>query len=624
MMPFRSILYSIGFLSFIHATTAQTTFTNVSPALNLTHICQGEEMGGGGAFLDYNNDGWLDIYVTGEAGPDVLYRNNGNGTFTDVSAAAGITFTDTLNTMGVAAGDIDNDGYPEIFVSTTKGHPSILFKNNGNGTFQNIATTAGITDTSWNYSATFGDYNKDGFLDLYVGNYVETPGFILDSMQNTIGFDHICSSNNFYLNNGNGTFTDIINTLNLSDTACNLATTFTDFDNDNDLDIYNANDFGRWEHPNDLFLNNYPNNTYSDISVSSNMDARMYGMGIAIGDYDQDLDLDYYVTNIGRNILMRNNNDGTFTDTATAAGVENTWITPDTFVATGWGTGFLDVDNDSYLDLFVVNGYIQTIEPVWLLDPDKLYYNNGDGTFSDISDSAGVSNTQMSRGFAFGDYDNDGDNDMLVVPIKDLYLVDTVPILLYQNNLNNSNNWLEVKLQGTVSNRDAIGAHMIIYVGNQHWLHEVMPSGSHGSQNGLVAHFGLGQATTVDSLEIIWPNGGRQTEYNITANQILTIVEGNFTANHLIPLSNNSHQLIAFPNPSKGAISIDYKLAQSSNIALEITNSMGQVVWNKTMGFQTKGNYTVAFNSNQEFSAGIYLLNLKTDQTILSKKLILH
>ena len=187
-------------LLLIVSTQAQTTFSNVSPTLNLTHICQGEEMGGGCAFFDFNNDGWLDMYITGEYGPDILYQNNGNGTFTDVSATAGISVTDSFHTMGVAAGDIDNDGFPELFISTTKGATSFLLKNNGNGTFTDISATAGISDTMWSYSATFGDYNHDGFLDLYVGNYVEIPGFLYDSLFNTIGFDHFCSSNNFYLN----------------------------------------------------------------------------------------------------------------------------------------------------------------------------------------------------------------------------------------------------------------------------------------------------------------------------------------------------------------------------------------------------------------------------------------
>ena len=600
--------------------SAQSTFSNVAPALNLNHICQGEEMGGGAAFFDFNNDGWQDIYVTGEYTSDVLYQNNGDGTFTDVSLAAGIvSITDSLHTMGVAAGDIDNDGYPEIFVSTTKGDASLFFKNNGNGTFTNIAATAGITDTFWNYSATFGDYNKDGFLDLYVGNYVEVPGFLYDSLFNTIGFDHYCSANNFYLNNGNGTFTDIINTLNLSDTSCNLATTFTDFDNDNDLDIYNANDFGRWELPNSLYRNNYPANNYSDISVSSNMNAQIYGMGIAIGDYDKDLDLDYYVTNIGRNILMKNNNDGTFTDTTAAAGVENTWVITDSAYATGWGTAFLDVDNDSYLDLFVVNGYIQALEPMSLLDPDKLYLNNRDGTFSDISVAAGVDNTQMSRGFSYADFDNDGDQDMLVVPIKDLYLVDTVPVLLYENNLSNSNNWLKVKLQGTVSNRDAIGAHIIIYSAAGIWLHEVMPSGSHASQNSLIAHFGLASATTDDSLKIIWPNGGIQKEYNVAANQDVTIVEGNFSAS--LSDFNIENSLAVFPNPASDQFNIQIDLIHESSFILEISDNLGQIIVFRQYD-TAKGQQNLFFDKHLiGLPSGIYNVSVKTLYTTMTKKI---
>jgi len=427
--------------------------------------------------------------------------------------------------------------------------------------------------------------------------------------------------NRLYLNNGNATFTDVTHTINPTDSSCNLATTFTDFDNDNDLDLYNANDFGQWEQPNDLFLNNYPINSFSDISSSSNMDAKIYGMGIAIGDYDQDLDLDYYVTNIGRNILHKNNGNGTFIDTTAAAGVENQWIIQDSLYATGWGTAFFDVDNDSYLDLFVVNGYIQALEPVWLLDPDKLYHNNGDGTFTDISDAAGVSNTQMSRGFAYGDIDNDGDNDMLVIPIKDLYLVDTVPILLYQNNLSNNNNWLQVKLQGTTSNRDAIGAHLIIHVGGKSWLHEVMPSGSHGSQNSLMAHFGLDTASVVDSLEIIWPNGGKQTNYNITANQQILIVEGIFSNQQMLPTADFQWQV--FPNPTSHSFNIAYQLTTATAVQISINNSLGQTVLQQQYPNQNRGHHQLTFDKHQHsLSSGVYTINIQTKTHRYSK--IIH
>ena len=461
---------------------SQTTFSDVSDSLGLQHICEVNEMGGGAAFLDINNDGWEDIYITGGHRMDALYLNNMNGTFTEITLSAGLGFTDSVATIGIVAGDIDNNAYPESFLTTELGAPNILLKNNGNNTFSDMSHTAGVLgDSLWSYSATFGDYNKDGYLDLYVGNYVTIPIFVYDSMNNVIAFDHDCASNYFYVNNGNNTFTEIISTLGIADTACNLATAFTDFDNDNDVDIMNANDFGLWIQPNELFQNNYPNNSFTDISTVSNAAARMFGMGIAIGDYDQDMDLDYYITNIGRNVLLRNNSNLTFTDSTNAAGVEDEFIPTDTTLATGWGTGFFDIDNDSYRDLFVANSYIEMNLPMSLLDPDKLFHNNGDGTFTEISAAAGVNNPAKSRGFAYGDYDNDGDIDMLVIPIIALQSTDTTSILLYRNELNNTNQYLKVNLQGTVSNREAIGAHIRIHVGGQSWLYEVSPSGSHAS-----------------------------------------------------------------------------------------------------------------------------------------------
>jgi len=311
--------------------------------------------------------------------------------------------------MGVITGDIDNDGYRDVFVTTWIDEHNLLFKNNGDGTFQEISASAGILDTALSTAASFGDFNLDGFLDIYVVNYIDPSKPPTDDS----GFYYTCSPNYLYMNNGNETFTEVASLYGVADTGCGLAIAFTNYDQDSDVDIYIANDFGAWVLHNSLYQNNYPSPDFSNVSVSSSMNDAIYGMGIAIGDYDEDGDLDYYVTNLGRNVLRNNQGNGLFIDLTDSAGVANTYTDSNLF-AVGWGTAFLDYDNDTYLDLFVVNGHIpaDSIIANAPSNPDVFYKNNGDGTFTDLSASLGVDDTSMARGFALGDYDNDGDLDL--------------------------------------------------------------------------------------------------------------------------------------------------------------------------------------------------------------------
>ena len=581
-------------------------------------------MGGGCAWFDYNQDSLIDIYLAGGTVRDALFRNNGDGTFTNVTSSAGLDFTDSITTIGVTTGDIDNDGYREIFVLTMTSTPSILLKNNGDGTFTDITLSSGIAiDTSWGQGASFGDYNRDGYIDLYVGNYVDTVGFFQDSsIQNGSGFSHLCFRNTLFRNNGDNTFTDVTDIVGGGDTGCNLGVAFTDYDSDGDMDLYSVNDFGEWIIPNKLYRNEYPSNSFTEVSSGSNMDAEMYSMGIAIGDYDMDLDLDYYITNIGRNRLHQNNGDGTFTDTTDAAGVANQWIIPNSTQSTGWGTGFLDIDNDMYLDLFVSNGFIGT--EAYLLtaedDPNALFYNNGDGTFTDIASSAGVDHLGIGRGFAFADYDNDGDNDLASIPIFPETDNDSFAIIIYRNDLSNSNNWLKVNLEGTISNRDAYGSQMIIYVGGKSWIHEVSGGASHASQHSTTTHFGLGSSLTVDSLVINWPNGMVETVYNIAANQTLWLIEGMNT--NIRDLEAEPLSLNIFPNPASDKVFIRFDLPQSTTTQLTISNLLGQTVWQQSQKLLS-GKNQLEWDC-EHFSEGVYLIKLEVDGRLISRKIIVQ
>lgn len=518
----------------ISATWAQT-FTEVSLQSGINDLIHTPTMiGGGCAFFDYNNDGWLDIYISGGLGRDKLYRNNQNGTFTERGWQAGLAVTGLYYTMGVVTGDIDNDGYRDLFVTTLgigdsyHSHvPNILFRNNRNGTFTDISAQAGIRDSAWSMAATMGDYNLDGFLDIYVANYVKSIRFIHDSVTTeVIGFAHTGFANFFYMNNGNGTFTNIAPQLQVDDAGTGLAAAFSDYDNDRDMDIFLVNDFGAWVVPNKLYRNEFPANAFTEVSASSGADAAIYGMGIAIGDYDQDDDLDYYITNIGENVFYRNNGNGTFTDVARQAGVENGYV--DSLFTTGWGTAFLDYDHDTWLDLFVSNGHIMAADFIATSekDPKKLYRNNADGTFTDVTFLEGVGDSSIGRGFAMGDYDNDGDLDMLVTVItENMGSGNNAHALLFRNDIANGNHWLKVSVQGTYSNRDGFGSRVEAYAHGRKWIREIDGGSSHASQHSTTAHFGLGSLTRVDSVVVLWPAGGRSRIANIAADQLLTIIE---------------------------------------------------------------------------------------------------
>lgn len=491
-------------------------------------------IGGGCAFFDYDNDGWLDIYLVGGLNPDRLYHNNRDGTFTEKAMFIGFGITATLYTMGVVTGDIDNDGWRDVFVTTVgvgqSFHnlmPNLLFHNNRNGTFTDISHQAGIRDSSWSVAATMGDYNQDGYLDIHVVNYVDSLGFIEDSITgDIIGYKHKGHRNFLYRNNGNNTFTNVAASMQVDDRGTGLATAFTDYDNDYDADIFTVNDFGEWIVPNRLYQNNFPANSFTDVSAASGADIGIYGMGIATGDYDEDGDLDYYFTNIGEKVLLNNSGSGTFTDVAAAAGVANGTI--DTLNTTGWGCGFLDYDNDTWLDLFVANGYIPVAEFIATgeKDPKKLFKNNMDGTFTDVSVMEGVSDSSKGRGFAYGDYDNDGDLDMLVlVTEEDLVFPNNEHVLLFRNDIANGYNWLKLQLRGTTSNRDGFGSRVEAYAGGRKWIREIDGGSSFASQHSSIAHFGLGSFTAVDSVVVIWPGGGRSLLTNVAANRLIIIIE---------------------------------------------------------------------------------------------------
>lgn len=578
--------------SLISILPAQTSFSEKANDKGINHFyTTNQYMGGGAAWFDYDNDGDEDVWITGGANQDQLFQNQGDGSFLPKGTQAGLSVTNGIVTDGVITGDIDNDGDRDVFVSTNKRFHNLLFLNNGDGTFTDISVSAGISDKSaWSMAASFGDVNLDGYLDLYVGNFIEEDRFIRDDFNKPIGFSHTCYENFFYLNNGDLTFTELGQSLALADTGCALAVTFTDFDQDHDADILLANDFGEWIVPNGLFRNNQSGNSFTNVSIPAQMDAEIYGMGIAVGDYDQDQDLDYYITNLGRNILFENDGLGVFTDKSAEAGVEDTYES--TTFTVGWGCSFEDADNDTDLDLFVVNGHIPAFDFIATNthSPDRLFLNEGDGTFLDYSAQAGVNFPARGRGSATADYDQDGDIDWIIVPVNKIGSGDPIEkVLFHRNDLSNTKHWLRVKLEGTVNNRDAFGSLIKIVLPDRSWVHEISGGSSHGSQNSSIAHFGLGAHQQVDSLIITWPGGKEQSITDIPADQLISIIED--SSLYATSLFKPQERLFikSYPNPFSERIRIEYLLPKTADVDISIYNIQGQRVRNLVHTRQISG-----------------------------------
>ena len=501
-----------------------------------------EAKGGGAAtFLDYDDDGWMDIYIVngsrlegfppGEEPRNVLYRNNGDGTFAEVTEEAGVG--DAHWGMGCTAADYDNDGYTDIYVANFG--PNVLYHNNGDGTFTDVTEEAGVGDPRWSTGTAWGDYDGDGDLDLYVANYVNFDVNNIEKYRKVNvwrGIEVMAGPRGlegaedvFYRNNGDGTFTDFTTEAGLTDRlkGYGFAVLFADYDNDGDLDIYIAND----SVPNYLYRNN-GDGTFTEVGLEAGVayseDGReQAGMGAVFGDYDNDGDLDLFVTNFSddNNTLYRNDGDGFFTDVTFQSGLGAPSLP---FVS--WGTEFLDYDNDGWKDLFVATGHVypqvdQYNFGMTYEERNQLYHNNRDGTFTEVTEVAGpgMQIKKVSRGATFGDYDNDGDIDVLVLNMGDR------PTLL-RNEGGNRNHWIKFRTVGTRSNRDGIGARIWVTAGGLTQMREVYMGSSFLCGNDIRVHFGLGKNDKADLVRIRWPSGLVEEFRDLKADRLYILKEG--------------------------------------------------------------------------------------------------
>ncbi len=500
-----------------------------------------ESMSGGVALFDFDHDGWLDVYLANsptvataaENARSALWRNNHDGTFADVTARAGVG--DVGWAMGVSAGDFDNDGWTDLYVTCFG--PNHLFRNNGDGTFTDVTAHAGVGDSRWSTGSAFGDYDNDGKLDLFVANYVDLRLDALPAFgegRNCVfrGLPVQCgprgltgAGDSLYHNNGDGTFTEMAAAAGVSDAArrFGMGVAWCDFNEDGWIDLYVANDSG----PNYLYRNN-GDKTFTDVGLASGTALSDDGkeqasMGVTIGDYDHRGRSSIFVTNFSDeyNAFYRHEKDFIFTDASYA-----TRTAKPSLPFVGWGTEFFDYDNDGWLDLMVVNGHVypqaDRAGGEYAYRQRKLLYRNDrDGTFSEIARESGeaLSTPAVSRGAAFGDIDNDGDIDVVINNLDG-------PLTVLRNDGGNRNNFLVLDLLGRKGNRSAFGARVKVIAGDLVQVAERRSGGSYLSQNDTRLHFGIGSRQGIDRIEIRWPGGGVQSIGSVPANRFITVTEG--------------------------------------------------------------------------------------------------
>jgi len=502
-----------------------------------------ESMSGGVALIDYDRDGWPDIFFTNAPDVDMslagtkarsaLYHNNRDGTFTDVTEKAGVGYP--CWAMGAMVGDYNNDGWPDLLVSCFGG--VVLYRNNGDGTFTDATKPSGLSsDAGWATGAAFGDYDNDGYVDLFVPHYVDlnlndlpTLGSKKTCMYHEIAVQCgprglVGSPDNLYHNNGDGTFTDVSKQAGVDDAQkyFGLTAVWSDFNGDGKIDLFVAND----GEPNYLYQND-GHGKFTDVAYPSGIAVNKDGyeqanMGVGLGDYLHAGRFSVAITHFSEEYttLFRNDGDSNFTDVSDQAGLT---------VATsyvGWGDAFFDLDNDGWADLFLVNGHVYPQVDTRDIgtkyrEPKQMFLNRHNGSFRNVSELVGpaIQTPQVSRGLAVGDLFNDGHTELVVENLEGS------PMILRTEG-GQKNHWISFELAGTKSNRLALNARVRVTAGDIVQLDEVRSGGSYLSQSDVRLHFGIGAHETVDSVEITWPSGLKETLKNLAADKFYCVLEG--------------------------------------------------------------------------------------------------
>ncbi|PTX59728.1 putative secreted protein (Por secretion system target) [Kordia periserrulae] len=554
---------------------AQAYFQNQATAVGVGDHSGTIYLGGGISFCDYNNDGWDDITIATQSGdPLKIYKNNGDGTYSLETTLNPNNLSQQKQVIWV---DIDNDGDKDLYISSDI-DGSRLYENDGTS-LTDITTVSGLpTAAQSNFGASWGDYNNDGFLDVFLCNRgIPTP-----------------QANYLYKNNGDGTFTNVSATAGIdSGSHLSFCSAFFDYNNDGWQDIYMAND--KTNTTNILYKNN-GDGTFTDVSEESETNIAIDAMSVTIADVDGDSWFDIYVTNgIPGNYLLRNNGDGTFSNIAASTGTM--------FESVAWGSVFLDAENDGDLDLYV-SGSLDGAVPSLL--SAAYYSNNGNGTFSMLGSSGFANDTSESYANAIGDTDNDGFPEIIVSNNGG------DDIFLWKNQTTSSNNWLKVSLEGVASNKQGIGATIELKSqGETHYRYTVCGEG-YISQNSETEFFGIGTNTVIDYVKVTWLGGAQDILYNVTPNQALHIVEGSS------PLSTEEFQekneVLVYPNPTTGKIW--FQISTNETYTYMIFDAKGTEIKKGHIGAENSINLT-------GLASGYYMIKILGNKGVFNKKIML-
>ncbi len=590
----RSLFIALWLASVTVAGAGELAFTDVTEEARVKSDVRITRGNYGAAFVDFDGDGRLDIHTANRLG-DFLYHNNGDGTFTDVAVLAGVVNLSQRRQTGCGIfADVDNDGDLDLF-TTAMQTSNALYLNDGTGRFEDAADQLGLADGENNFytSAAFADIDLDADLDLYVVQ---------------VGHD---SLNVLYRNDGAAGFADITELWGgVANGGWSLQPLFADYDNDGDPDLYVINDYG----PDVFYRNEHPEPRFTDVTAESGLVERGLGMGGMWADYDQDGDLDLYITNHGDNALARNRGDGTF-EWVTDAGVYD--------YLTGWGTGFFDVENDGDLDLYVVNGYIgKGLNPH---QPDVFYVNPGNGHFEDATAAIGLDTRKANgRGSALGDYDRDGDLDLYVVNID-------APNVLYRND-SVGGHWLNVATVGTLSNRDGVGTRVTVETDGRRWMQEVAIGSSFASQDSPELEFGFGTATRIERIHVRWPSGIEQELRDVEVDQRLTLIEPTPTAvlerNDTEGTAPTAFRLgLPTPNPFNAETGVVFDLPRGTDIRLVVFDPLGRVVRTLVNDAIAPGRYLITWDGRDDAgraaASGLFFVHLQADDFSATRKLAL-
>jgi len=571
--------------------------TNAS-GLNLPHS-SGYEVTGQ-AWGDIDNDGWLDLYVTDGGGANRLYRNNGDGTFVKHDLSDSVAL-EGVGSGGAVFADYNNDGWTDLYVLNDG--PNVLYRNDAGSGFTDVTSFAGVGDDGLGTTGAWGDYNNDGHLDLYVANFY-------------CAACSLGSQDVLYRNNGDGTFTDqrsILPGLGSRPVEDTFVASFLDYDNDGDLDIYAVYDH---RIGNDLWRNDGPGCgswCFTNVSNSAGADAEVNGMGLAIADYDGDGDLDMYFTDLAQvAVLLQNQTSqgsATFSDATASAGL--------LLSAVGWGTAFFDYDNDGWLDLYTATTNAAVGQT------NLLYHNQGNGTFANVSSISGASNPGPTHGVAYADFNNDGWVEFIIGNLAESYY-------LYENQavVGTGNHWLDLKLVGGGGiNRDAIGARAYVYMSDgRTQLQEVKCGSSLGAGNQLRLHFGLG-TSSIDSVCVVWPDGVRECLGSIPIDQLTTWYYGVPSAISDVNDAPRIRLLRSFPNPFNPVTTIEFELSLDATVLLQVIDVRGRVIQTIADETRSAGSHRETWRGvddrGKPVASGVYFYRISTGRESITRKIVL-